>query len=106
MNSASSTTRYAWTVVALLFPVALLNYLDRQMIASMKVSVMHDIPSVGSAENWGHMLAQSMCVYEVFRPIGGYSAVGFCEGDTIFASLFVWSAKRYATGHVKSFEEL
>lgn len=35
---------YAWVVVALLFPVALLNYLDRQMIASMKKSVVADIP--------------------------------------------------------------
>ncbi len=34
----------AWLVVALLFPVALLNYLDRQMIASMKSSVVADIP--------------------------------------------------------------
>ena len=27
---------YAWLVVALLIPVALLNYLDRQMLAAMK----------------------------------------------------------------------
>ena len=45
-------------IVALLFPVALLNYLDRQMIASMKVSVMGDIPSIGSEANWGYMLGQ------------------------------------------------
>jgi hypothetical protein len=35
---------YAWFVVALLIPVALLNYLDRQMLAAMKFSVMADIP--------------------------------------------------------------
>ena len=34
-------------------PVALLNYLDRQMLASMKYSVMADIPSIGNEENWG-----------------------------------------------------
>ena len=39
----SRALRTAWLVVALLFPVALLNYLDRQMIAAMKVSVMKDI---------------------------------------------------------------
>ena len=43
--------RRAWLVVGLLFPVALLNYLDRQMIALMKVSVMGDIPDIGSEEN-------------------------------------------------------
>ena len=34
MPEPRSATRTAWMVVALLFPVALLNYLDRQMIAS------------------------------------------------------------------------
>jgi len=39
--------RTAWLIVALLAPVALLNYFDRQMLAAMKSSVMQDIPSVG-----------------------------------------------------------
>jgi len=41
---SASVSRTAWLIVGLLFPVALLNYLDRQMIASMKVSVMADMP--------------------------------------------------------------
>lgn len=47
-----SPTRTAWVVVLLLFPVALLNYLDRQMIASMRTSVVRDVeisvPQVGA----------------------------------------------------------
>jgi len=39
--------RYAWIVVALLAPVALLNYLDRQMLAAMKFSLMTEIPDIG-----------------------------------------------------------
>jgi MFS family permease len=39
----STVSRTAWLIVGLLFPVALLNYLDRQMIASMKSSVMGDV---------------------------------------------------------------
>jgi MFS family permease len=101
-----STARYAWTIVALLFPVALLNYLDRQMIASMKVSVMKDIPSVGSEENWGHMLAQFKWVYAFFSPIGGYIADRFSKRYTICASLFIWSAITWWTGHAASFHEL
>ncbi len=101
-----STARYAWTIVALLFPVALLNYLDRQMIASMKVSVMKDIPSVGSEENWGHMLAQFKWVYAFFSPIGGYIADRFSKRYTICASLAVWSAITWWTGHATSFNEL
>lgn len=101
-----STIRYAWTIVALLFPVALLNYLDRQMIASMKVSVMKDIPSVGSEENWGHMLAQFKWVYAIFSPIGGYIADRFSKRFTICGSLFVWSAITWWTGHAQTFQEL
>lgn len=107
MNSeSSSTSRYAWTIVALLFPVALLNYLDRQMIASMKASVMNDIPSVGSEENWGHMLAQFKWVYAIFSPIGGYIADRFSKRYTICGSLFVWSTITWWTGHARSFDEL
>ena len=50
-TSASSLVRIAWLVVILLLPVALLNYLDRQMLASMKFSVMADIPTIGSEAN-------------------------------------------------------
>src|SRR5512146_2634523 len=51
------STQYAWLIVALLVPVALLNYLDRQMLAAMKFSVMNDIPGIGSEANWGKILA-------------------------------------------------
>ncbi|MFN0076362.1 MAG: MFS transporter [Prosthecobacter sp.] len=98
--------RRAWLIVALLFPVALLNYLDRQMIASMKVSVMGDIKDIGSEENWGHMLASFKWVYAIFSPIGGYIADRFSRKLTICGSLFVWSLITWLTGHVGSFNEL
>ncbi|MFO1484521.1 MAG: MFS transporter [Verrucomicrobiaceae bacterium] len=98
--------RRAWLIVGLLFPVALLNYLDRQMIASMKVSVMGDIKDIGSEENWGHMLASFKWVYAIFSPIGGFIADRFSRKLTICGSLFVWSFITWLTGHVSSFNEL
>jgi MFS family permease len=98
--------RRAWLVVGLLFPVALLNYLDRQMIASMKVSVMGDIRDIGSEENWGHMLASFKWVYAICSPIGGYIADRYSRKLTICGSLFVWSLITWLTGHVGSFNEL
>lgn len=98
--------RRAWLIVGLLFPVALLNYLDRQMIASMKVSVMGDIKDIGSEENWGHMLASFKWVYAICSPIGGYIADRFSRKYTICGSLFVWSLITWLTGHVGSFNEL
>jgi MFS family permease len=98
--------RTAWLVVALLMPVALLNYLDRQMLASMQASVMSDIPSIGSEKNWGFMLGQFKWVYAFLSPVGGYVADRFSRRLTICGSLFVWSAVTWWTGHVTSFDQL
>src|SRR6478736_1351538 len=104
--SASAVARTAWLVVLLLMPVALLNYLDRQMLASMKYSVMADIPSIGTEANWGFMLGQFKWVYALLSPVGGYVADRFSRRLTICGSLFVWSAMTGWTGHVHSYHEL
>src|ERR1041384_6378022 len=100
------TMRTAWLSVALLWPVALLNYLDRQMLAAMKFSVMHDIPSIGSEANWGRMLGQVKWVYAFLSPGGGYIADRFGRRLTICGILFVWSAVTWITGHVTTYDAL
>ena len=102
----SSPSRYAWMVVALLFPVAMLNYLDRQMISSMKSSVMRDISDIGLEANWGYMLGQFKWVYAFLSPVGGYLADRFSRRWTICGSLFGWSAITFATGHVDTYQGL
>ncbi len=105
MNSPSPG-RYAWIVVALLFPVALLNYLDRQMIAAMKISVMGDVRGMELESQWGYMLGQFKWVYAFFSPIGGYVADRFSRRWTICGSLFAWSLITWLTGHATSYQEL
>lgn len=104
--STGTGLRSPWLVVIMLLPVALLNYLDRQMLAAMKYSVMADIPSIGSEANWGLMLGQFKWVYAFLSPIGGYVADRFSRRLTICGSLFVWSAVTWWTGQVTTYSEL
>lgn len=103
-------TKTAWLAVALLMPVALLNYLDRQMMASMQSSVIASIPDFADAENpqamWGFMLGQFKWVYAVFSLVGGAIADRYSRRWAVCASLFVWSAVTWWTGHVTTYNEL
>ena len=96
----------AWLVVALLFPVALLNYLDRQMLATMKSSMVGDIPSIANKADWGMVLACFKWTYAVLSPFGGFIADRMSKRMVICLSLLVWSAVTWWTGHVNSFHEL
>ena len=102
----SNAFRYAWLVVALLFPVALLNYLDRQMLATMKASMVGDIPTIANKADWGLVLGCFKWTYAVLSPFAGYIADRLGRRYVIVASLFVWSLVTWWTGHVTTFNEL
>ena len=87
-------------------PVALLNYLDRQLLASMKFSVMHDIPDIGREARWGAILALFKWVYAAVSPLGGYLSDRYGRRPVIVGSLFVWSLVTWMTGRVASYDEL
>lgn len=106
MQESRSVSGYAWLVVALLVPVAMLNYLDRQMLASMKFSLMHDIPDIGSEANWGAILAFFKWTYAFLSPFGGYVADRTNRRYVIAGSLIVWSAITWLTAHVTTYEQL
>lgn len=101
-----SLVRIAWLMVALLAPVALLNYLDRQMLAAMKSSMMADIPDIATKANWGIVLGAFKWVYALLSPVGGYVADRLSRRLVIVASLFTWSAVTWGTAYVETFPQL
>ncbi len=103
---ASSPSLYAWAVVGLLWPVAMLNYLDRQMVSTIRASIRADIPSIANDQDFGTLMAVFMWVYAVLSPVGGFIADRFNRRWTVIGSLFVWSAVTWATGHCTTYSQM
>ena len=101
-----TSKRYAWFVVALLWGVALLNYMDRQMLSTMRPSMEIDIPELRSAESFGYLMAIFLWIYGCMSPVAGWIADRFNRKWLIVASLLVWSGVTFAMGFAHSFHEL
>ena len=97
---------YAWVVVGLLWIVALLNYMDRQMLSTMKVSMMGDIQELQTAENFGRLMAIFLWIYGLMSPVAGLIADRINRKWLIVGSLGVWSGVTLAMGFVDTFEHL
>lgn len=106
MNETPSASRTAWLVVALLIPVALLNYLDRQLVATMQKSIMGSVQGMETQAQWGHMLAWFKWTYALASPLAGFVADRFGRRHVIALSLFVWSADTWATAHASTYDHL
>lgn len=105
-DGAKSISTYAWVVVALLWPVAMLNYLDRQMMATVRASIRTDIPSIANDQDFGTLMAVFMWVYAFLSPLGGFIADRFNRRWTVIGSLLVWSLITWLTGHAHSYSQM
>jgi MFS family permease len=97
---------YPWLVVGMLWFVALLNYLDRQMLSTMKPSMMVDIAELAKAENFGRLMAIFLWIYAFMSPMSGIIADRINRKWLIVGSLFVWSGVTLAMGYATSFNQL
>lgn len=104
MNKISKI--YPWVVVALLWGVALLNYMDRQMLSTMKESMQIDIVELQSATNFGWLMAIFLYIYGFMSPVSGIIADRLNRKWLIVGSLFVWSAVTYLMGIATTFDQV
>lgn len=97
---------YPWIVVAMLWFVAMLNYLDRQMLSTMQPSMKIDIAELQSAENFGILMAIFLLIYGFMSPVAGYMADRFSRKWLIVGSMFVWSLVTLLMGYADTFSQL
>jgi MFS family permease len=97
---------YPWLVVCLLWFVALLNYLDRQMLSTMRPFMMEDIEELVSAANFGRLMAIFLWIYAFMSPVSGIIADRLNRKWLIAGSLFVWSFVTLTMGYVQTFNQL
>lgn len=106
MKSLTNSKYYPWVVVALLGGVALLNYMDRQMLSTMKDSMQVDIIDLQSATNFGRLMAIFLWVYGLMSPISGIIADNLSRKKLIVGSLLVWSSVTYFMGLATTYDQV
>jgi MFS family permease len=97
---------YPWAVVFLLWFVAMLNYIDRQMLSTMKPSMMIDIAELQTAANFGRLMAIFLWIYALMSPVSGIIADRLNRKWLIVISLFVWSGVTLSMGFATTFSQL
>jgi MFS transporter, ACS family, D-galactonate transporter len=97
---------YPWLIVGVLWFVALLNYLDRQMLSTMKPSMMIDIPELAKAQNFGRLMAIFLWIYALMSPISGMISDRLNRKWMIVSSLFIWSGVTMAMGYTTTFNQI
>ncbi|WP_298526437.1 MFS transporter [uncultured Porphyromonas sp.] len=106
MKSLTNSKYYPWVVVALLGGVALLNYMDRQMLSTMKDSMQVDITDLQSATNFGRLMAIFLWIYGLMSPISGIIADNLSRKKLIVGSLLVWSSVTYFMGLATTYDQV
>ena len=97
---------YPWIVVCLLWVVALLNYMDRQMLSTMQEAMKADIIELNKAEAFGALMAVFLWIYCFMSPVAGIITDKLNRKWLVVGSLFVWSTVTFLMGYAETFDQL
>jgi MFS transporter, Spinster family, sphingosine-1-phosphate transporter len=93
-----------WGMVAILWVVALLNYLDRQVIFSLFPLLRSELSL--SDTQLGLLGAVFLWTYAFFSPLAGWACNKFGHRGVIIGSIFAWSCVTAGTGFAWDFSSL
>lgn len=94
----------AWLIVFFLFIVGALNYIDRNMLTTMRSSIIDSIEM--SDAQFGLLTSIFLWIYGLFSPFAGFIADKFKRSHVIISSLIIWSAVTWLTGHATTYNQL
>ena len=94
----------AWLVVGLLWFVACLNYLDRNIVTNMRGSIVAAVPMTDA--EFGLLTSAFLWVYGGLSPFAGFLADRFRRSHVIIVSVLVWSLVTFLTAHAKTWHQL
>jgi MFS family permease len=103
-NPGQTTSFYSWIIVAMLWIVAFLNYLDRILITSMRDPIVTDFNLTDA--QFGLLTSVFLWSYGFLSPFGGYFADRYSRKKVIVFSVMVWSVVTLWTGFTTSFHEM
>ena len=106
MRIMKNSKYYPWIVVGLLWVVALLNYMDRQMLSTMQEAMKVDIVELNKAEAFGALMAIFLWIYGFLSPVAGMVADRMSRKWLVVGSLFVWSFVTWMMGYADTFHQL
>ncbi len=101
---ATGKSIYPWVLVALLWFIFLLNYLDREVIFTVFPLLQKNLKL--SDVELGLLSTSFLWVYAISSPLIGFLADRFGRKRVIVASLAIWSLMTWATGKARNFHEL
>lgn len=99
-----SGTLWPWLLLVMLWCVALLNYLDRQVIFSIFPLLQHDLRA--TSIQLGLCGTVFLLFYGATSPFAGAAADRYGHGRIILLSLVIWSISSLFAAHVSNMPEM
>ena len=95
---------WPWLLLAMLWCVALLNYLDRQVIFSIFPLLQRDLSA--TSVQLGLCSTLFLLFYGLASPFAGFAADRFGHRRIILLSLVIWSIASLLAGHSRSMPQM
>src|SRR6185312_4600958 len=102
--SLSRPSRRSWLLLALLFAIGLLNYLDRQTLSILKATLKSELTLTDIDYSW--LVTAFMSSYIVFYVISGRLVDRFGTRVSLTVFTAVWSVANLFSGLAQNFGQL